>query len=575
MTDGEHDADSAKPVWPLGKYLVLAELGRGGMAEVYLGLARGPSGFNKLAVLKLLRPHLTEDPEFLEMFLAEARLAARLNHPNVVSTYEVSTEGDRPCIVMEYLEGRTLSEIEHRTRDRASPISLYLRILADSLAGLHYAHELHDQDGLPLEIVHRDVSPHNIVVTYDGLVKLLDFGIAKAANSASRTKTGVFKGKLRYTAPERLSGEETDRRSDIFSVGVMMWQALSGEKLWPGLSDLRVMHNLVSGTPIPPPRTVNPNVDARLDAICVKALAVNPRHRFQTAAEFQDAIEDFLSAESTPVTARLIGKFMAEIFGESRAQFQRVVDEQMRIASSIPSERFTDSMSRMRVGAVPVLGFTSAPPSGSVSLYPYNPSTDASGISASRTLSSAAPAVLGSTSPPARANPTGRYALAVVLAALLVLGVVVVLRSSASEGHLDRTAAARGVSQATVVTDGVADGVTGTSPIPAGSASGMLGLAAPPPGTAASAVAVDGGAGATAASATPHKTDAPAAAATPPRWVPPPPRKPQAPAPAPEPARAEPARPSPRADEKRREADCASPYYLDEDNVKKIRPECL
>ena len=198
----------------VGKYRFLVELGSGGMGDVFLAVAQGPKGFNKLQVIKRLRPELAQDPEFLAMFLNEARIAARLNHPNVVQTNEVSEHEDEYFIAMEYLEGRSLYAILKRAISSSPknappqrmPLAFHLHTLAEACEGLHYAHELRDFDGTPLELVHRDCSPQNIFVTYDGEAKVLDFGIAKAADSATYTRTGVLKGKVPYMAPEQLDG---------------------------------------------------------------------------------------------------------------------------------------------------------------------------------------------------------------------------------------------------------------------------------------------------------------------------------------------------------------------------------
>src|SRR5689334_3257328 len=188
----------------LGKYRLIAELGHGGMAEVYLAVVRGPAGFNKLVVVKQIRPQLAEDPEFLAMFLDEARLAARLSHPNVVQTNEVGQEGERHFLAMEYLDGQPLSRINQRLGPKGGlPLVMHLRVIADLLGGLHYAHELSDYDGTPLGVVHRDVTPHNIFITYDGVVKVVDFGIAKARDALTLTKVGIIKGKIAYMAPEQ------------------------------------------------------------------------------------------------------------------------------------------------------------------------------------------------------------------------------------------------------------------------------------------------------------------------------------------------------------------------------------
>jgi eukaryotic-like serine/threonine-protein kinase len=349
MTLGQTASNSASSVFPLGKYVVLAELGRGGMAEVYLALSRGPSGFNKLVVLKLLHSELSLDNDFLEMFLAEARLAARLNHANIVQTYEIGVEGGRHGIVMEYLEGRTFAQVGAATRSHPIDPSLGIRVLIDTLSALHYAHELRDVDGRPLGLVHRDVSPHNVYVTYDGQVKLLDFGIAKAVGGGAPTETGVFKGKLRYTAPERFTSDECDRRADVFSVGVMLWQLLTRRSLWSGMNELAIMEQLANRTPIPSPRELNPDSPERLDEICCKALASSPDDRFSTAAEMADALEEFLEGESLKATNRALAKFMGEAFAETRQRFEWAVEEQVRAAMNVPLYFEASSVTRLQV----------------------------------------------------------------------------------------------------------------------------------------------------------------------------------------------------------------------------------
>jgi eukaryotic-like serine/threonine-protein kinase len=311
-----------------GKYRVIAELGQGGTANVYLAVARGPSGFNKLVVLKFLKAELAVEPEFRRMFLNEARLAARLNHPNVVQTNEVFEEDGRPIIVMEYLEGAALSRIVSRAREQGQPIpmAMHLRVICDVLSGLHYSHELRDYDGTPLGVVHRDMTPQNVFVSFDGKVTLLDFGIAKLTGAIAETQTGVLKGKLRYMPPEQIMGEVVDRRTDIFAVGVMMWEAVTREKMWRGLADATVMHNIVNGV-IPTPRSVRSDVPQRLEQICMKALATNPNGRYATAAELQLDIEEWLSGNT--VTNRTIGQFVSAVFGDVRARTRDLIERQL------------------------------------------------------------------------------------------------------------------------------------------------------------------------------------------------------------------------------------------------------
>ncbi|HEY5372930.1 MAG TPA: serine/threonine-protein kinase, partial [Polyangiaceae bacterium] len=220
----------AQAVTSLEKYRVLSELGRGGMANVSLAVTRGPGAVSKLVVLKALLPDLATEPDALTAFLEEARLAAQLNHGNVVQTYEVGTQGDQHVIVMEYLEGQTLGDVIRRGTVTGNPLSLafQLRIIISVLEGLQYAHELCAYDGLPLMLVHRDVSPQNVFVTYDGQVKVLDFGIAKAKSSTINTATGMIKGKISYMSPEQMFSEGVDHRADVYSVGCMLWAAAAG-----------------------------------------------------------------------------------------------------------------------------------------------------------------------------------------------------------------------------------------------------------------------------------------------------------------------------------------------------------
>src|SRR4051812_32170548 len=218
---------------PQGRYRLVAELGQGGTATGWVAISRGPSGVNKLVVLKALRKELANDGEFRRMFLDEARLAARLNHPNIVQTYGIVDEAGPPVIIMEFLEGEPLSAILTRAHgDKAFPLAMHLKVISDLLSGLHYSHELAEYDGTPLPLVHRDITPHNVFVSFDGQVKVLDFGIAKLSGSLSRTETGVIKGKFRYMPPEQLEGAAVDRRADLFAVGVMLWEAACGDKMW-------------------------------------------------------------------------------------------------------------------------------------------------------------------------------------------------------------------------------------------------------------------------------------------------------------------------------------------------------
>jgi serine/threonine-protein kinase len=340
-----------------GKYRLVAELGQGGMAQVFLALASGPVGFNKLVVLKLIREQFLEDPEFLTMFLDEARLAARLNHPNIVQTTEVGQQDGRYFICMEYLEGQPLNRILARIgaartdRPEADRLTLgmRLRILVDALAGLHSAHELTDFDGTPLSVVHRDMSPHNLFVTYAGSVKVVDFGIAKALSSSSETRTGVLKGKIGYMAPEQSRGEHVDRRADVFSVGMILWETLTGRRMFKGLPDVAVLQRVMTGD-LPSPRSEAPSVPPRLDAICMKALAHDKAARYATAAELGAALEDALE-DVDRGSLRDAGRLVERAFDGDRARIKAIVESQISGVKMAPELGFdpvaTGSMPRL------------------------------------------------------------------------------------------------------------------------------------------------------------------------------------------------------------------------------------
>jgi eukaryotic-like serine/threonine-protein kinase len=323
----------------LGKYDLIAELGHGGMADVFLAMVGGPtgSGFTKLAVIKRLRQNLVEDPEFVAMLVDEARISARLNHPNVVQTIEVGVEGEEYYLAMEFLEGQPLHRIQRRALRTGVPIprDLEYLIIADTLAGLHHAHELPDYDGTPLGIVHRDVTPQNVFVTYEGTVKVVDFGIAKAAGRASETKQGIVKGKVRYMSPEQALGGAIDRRTDIFAAGILLWAAATGQRFWADTDDLGIVQALVAGNFDPSPRAVDPMVPFEIDAICRKAMAANPDDRYATAADFLADLEAFL-ADHIVSARRRLGAFLAASFSKERAELRAVIERASRRDRAAP-----------------------------------------------------------------------------------------------------------------------------------------------------------------------------------------------------------------------------------------------
>jgi serine/threonine-protein kinase len=334
-------------------------LAEGGMANVYLAVTKGQANFEKLVVIKELRDELASDPTFVAMFMDEARLAARLNHPNVVQTYEVGSDGDRHFIAMEHLEGVTYTRLA-RVRDRVPPpLAIHVRVLCDVLYGLHYAHELRDFDGKPLAVVHRDVSPQNVMLSFAGGVKVLDFGIAKAALAVEQ-RPDDFKGKLEYMAPEQALREEVDRRADVFSVGIMLWEAVARQRLYVRGEDKYA--RLVSGE-LPDVLAARPDAPRRLAQICARALARGREHRYPTAQDMALELEEWLDGTTQHVRARDVGAYVAEKFAATRAKLSAAIEAQLTLVRGLPADGPESSipLSRIPVTDVPP-GDASEPP---------------------------------------------------------------------------------------------------------------------------------------------------------------------------------------------------------------------
>jgi serine/threonine protein kinase len=322
----------------LGKYQLIAELARGGMGNVYLAALCGPGGFNKLLVVKQLKPELSHDETYIAMFFEEARLAARLVHPNIVQTNEVSSSEVKPFyMAMEYLDGRSLMRIVRRfAKEGGLPVGAQLRVISDALLGLHYAHELRGFDGEPLGIVHRDVSPLNLMVTFDGQAKLVDFGIAKAFDSSFETQAGVLKGRIAYMAPEQAVGAKADRRADIYSAGVMLWEAAAGRRLWQDMSDVEILTRLLRDGP-PRLRDVVPGAPEELDAICARALARDCNDRYATAAELHQDLEAHIAGRHDKMTMRQIGALVGITFAEERQELNQIIHETLQRVGTLSS----------------------------------------------------------------------------------------------------------------------------------------------------------------------------------------------------------------------------------------------
>lgn len=366
----------------LGKYRVLGALGQGGMAEVFLAVADGAEGFRKLCVVKLLKEELLDDVDFRTMFLDEARLAARLSHPNIVQTFEVDESEGRLLLAMEYVEGQPLTRVLRHATAEQLPLTAAVRVLCDVLEALDYAHALTDYDGKSLGVVHRDVTPHNVLVGYDGRVKLVDFGIAKSAAALQATQAGVVKGKVGYMAPEQATGSDlVDGRADIFSVGVMLWEIIAKARLTAGLSGREILLRRMAGGE-PKIATVAPGVDPVLAAICDRAMAADSDDRFALAGDMQSALEKWLRTQQEPAR-KVWGSALRQAFDGERKQLHGLIEERLRdVGVSASLRRTVAGNATSSLGALTpdaasqIARLPSVPPSG----------TDSASISG-RTLS--------------------------------------------------------------------------------------------------------------------------------------------------------------------------------------------
>ncbi len=298
-----------------GPYTLLERIAVGGMAEVFKAKRSGVEGFEKVVALKRILPHLSENKEFVDMFVDEAKMVAGLAHPHIVQIFDLGKIERSYYIAMEYVQGRDLRTIEKHAHERGLrlPLDLGLRMVSQVCAALEYAHRKKDERGHAMEIVHRDVSPQNILISFEGDVKLVDFGIAKAATKASTTDRGALRGKLLYMSPEQAWGRPLDRRSDLFSLGIVLYELVTETKPFVGGGTELTILELVRQCQITPPREVNPRIPESLDRVIMKALAREPDERYQDAGQMQRGLERFLR-ERPPVTARDLARFLELLF---------------------------------------------------------------------------------------------------------------------------------------------------------------------------------------------------------------------------------------------------------------------
>ncbi len=316
-----------------GRYELLIEMGRGGMATLFLAQIRGPQNFEKLLAIKKIHNHLAIETEFVHMFLDEARISALIQHPNVASIFDLGKIDDSYFIAMEYIHGQNLNDVlKGASRNRGVfGWEHACHIVADAAAGLHAAHELKRKDGTALEVVHRDVSPHNILISYDGHVKVVDFGIAYAAERVSQTKAGTLKGKVGYMAPEQTSSAQVDRRADVFCLGILLYEMCTLRRLFRGATEAETIM-LVRAADVPQPRAVNPDIPIQLERILLRTLQADPDRRYATAEQLSEELDAFLIGQKKRITRSGLAELMEKLFYDRR----RLKDEQIQHAMDDP-----------------------------------------------------------------------------------------------------------------------------------------------------------------------------------------------------------------------------------------------
>jgi serine/threonine-protein kinase len=513
----------------LGRYELHGAIARGGMATVFIGRMTGAAGFARTVAIKRLHPHLAADSMFAAMFADEARLAARIRHPNVIDTIDVVSEGGELFIVMDFVNGETLAKLVRAAaaKDIRIPAPVVSSIVIGALEGLHAAHEATDEHGEPLGIVHRDVSPQNILVARDGVPRVLDFGVAKASGRLQQTEGSEIKGKLAYMSPEQLSRGRIDRRCDVFAMGVVLWETLTSKRLFAG-EDAASTLNAILHAPIAPPSSVAP-IPREVDAVVLRALERDPDKRFATAQEMALALE----AAIQPAPARHAGKWVEELAGEAvrkRAEIVRAVEG---VASGrTPVAQVEDATSPSGSESRRV---TSPGPSALES-WRYLPPPDLPSQASMPSLPSVPAAAPGTR----RSYAVAALGVGVPLLVLLVVGVLLVLVSVKARSKHGAQAAS--VDAAPVVSvpaePPAAVPVAASAPAPALALEPSSAPTGPEPSSASSATA-----------------SATVAVSRAPRVLLPPPVKP-----------AKSASPA---------ADCENPFTIDADGVKRPKPHCF
>ncbi|HEX7669640.1 MAG TPA: protein kinase [Polyangiaceae bacterium] len=416
-----------QPGQTLGRYEFLVPIAEGGMASVWAARLKGTRGFSKTVALKTMLPSVSDDPQFEQMFLDEAQIVSRIRHPNVVEIMDLGEEDEVLYLVMEWVDGEPLSNLRRAAAKAGGiPRNIAVRIVGDACAGLHAAHELKEESGQLVGLVHRDVSPQNLLVTFDGVVKIVDFGVAKAAGrSSGQTMAGQVKGKPPYMSPEQALGEAVDRRTDVFALGIILYQLTTGKHPFRGESDLVTLQNIVSDKPIVTPRAYDKAYPRLLEAVVMKALDRRRESRYQSCAEFEAAIDDVFSKEMPRARAEDVGKFMREMLGPHGEKRRKALLDSIRLAD----ERAAGRMSYPEPGSGPraLPSSTLTPASGLTPAIEFSssPGTDPNALPVTP---------FGATIPaPLESRSVGGAVLAVLFAGLAGAAVVVALHGRTAE----------------------------------------------------------------------------------------------------------------------------------------------
>ena len=338
MDAASHVGRTWVPGKVVGQHTLLREIARGGMAEIWLAFHQGPAGFERLVVIKRVLADTEEDPQFVTMFLDEARIAAQLHHPNIVQVFDLGELEGSYYMVMEFLPGQSLGKVARRFHqlDGKMPTALAVQIISAAARGLGHAHRLKGLDGAPMHVVHRDVSPQNLMVTYDGQVKVLDFGIARAVGRVTQTSTGVVRGKIAYMSPEQALELPMDSSADVFSLGVILFEVLSGTRLHQGAEDLAILKRLAQPDPFARVRELRNRFDARLEHIAGRALSMDRETRFRDGVEFHEALETWLSTQ--PRAPETLEAAMKRTFAPEVEKLPELYKTAQEAAASPPSQ---------------------------------------------------------------------------------------------------------------------------------------------------------------------------------------------------------------------------------------------